>query len=61
MIIQIKYVGTAGTIAFTGSWTAGGVALPTAGVTGKHLNLGFMYVTANSFNKWMLLAKTQQA
>ena len=61
MIIQIKYSGTAGTISFTGSWTAGGVALPTAGVTGKHLHLGFMYVTANSFNKWMLLASAQQS
>lgn len=61
MIIQIKYAGTAGTISFTGSWTAGGVALPTAGVTGKYLHLGFMYVTANSFNRWMLLASAQQS
>ena len=61
MIIQIKYAGTAGTISFTGSWTAGGVALPTSGVTGKYLHLGFMYVTANSFNKWMLLASAQQS
>lgn len=60
MILQIKMAGTSFNIGFTGSWTAGGVALPTNGTSGKYLHLGFMYVTANSFNRWMLLASAQQ-
>lgn len=64
MIIQIRSDGTAHNLVWTdatGGYTAGGVALPLTMSTGKFLNVGFMYVTANSFNKWMCLASAQQA
>lgn len=59
----IRMIGSAGArnISFTGSYTAGGVALPTSVAQTKYTHIGFMYNTANSFNKWMLIAKTEQA
>lgn len=45
----------------TGGYVAGGVALPSTTVTSKYLHIGFMYVTANSLNKWMCLAVAQQS
>ena len=36
---------------------AGGSAFPTATVTSMYHHLGFMYVTSNSLNRWLLLAK----
>ena len=44
------------TTGYTGSGV-GGVALPSATTTSKYSNLGFMYVTANSLNRWLLMAK----
>lgn len=44
----------------TGGYTGsgiGGVALPSATTTSMYSHLGFMYVTANSLNRWVLLAK----
>jgi hypothetical protein len=42
---------------YTGTTT---VALPSTTVTSKMINIGFMYVTANSLNKWLCLASVQQ-
>ena len=60
LILQL--IGSAGArnISFTGSFTAGGVALPTSILQTKYTTLGFIYNTANSFNKWMLIAKAEQ-
>jgi hypothetical protein len=60
LIIQIVGA-TAAPITFTTGYTAGGVALPTTTVTGKYTHLGFKYVTANSLNKWLLLASVTQS
>lgn len=59
----LKLIGSAGArnVSFSGSYTAGGVALPTSIAQTKYTHLGFMYNTANSFNKWMLIAKAEQA
>ena len=59
----LRLIGSAGArnISFTGSFTAGGVALPTSILQTKYTHLGFIYNTANSFNKWMLIAKAEQA
>lgn len=64
IIIRIKDNGTAQTLAFNsgaGGYVAGGVALPTTTVISKILTLGFMYNTANSLNKWCLIASAQEA
>jgi hypothetical protein len=34
--------------------------MPSSFTTSKTLNIGFMYVTANSLNTWMCLASVQQ-
>ncbi len=63
LIVQITPSGTGqsmtwSTTGYTGTTT---VSLPTTtGTTGKMLNVGFMYVTANSLNKWMCVASIQQ-
>ena len=59
----LRLIGSAGArnVSFTGSFTAGGVALPTSIAQTKYTTLGFMYNTMNSFNKWMLIAKAEQA
>jgi hypothetical protein len=44
----------------TGGYEAGGSSLPSTTVSGKYLHLGFMYVTSNSLNKWMLIASQQE-
>jgi hypothetical protein len=64
MIIQIIDNATARAITWssaTGGYKAGGVALPSTTVTSKYLHVGFMYVTANSLNKWMCIASAQEA
>ncbi len=60
LVIQIIDNGTIHPLTFTTGYTAGGVALPSTTVTSKYLHLGFKYVTANSLNKWLLIASAQQ-
>lgn len=61
LIIRIKDNGTARTISFGTNYVAGGVSLPTTTILSKILVLGFMYNTANSLNKWQLIASAQEA
>lgn len=61
LIIRIKDNGVARAITFDTAYIAGGTPLPTTTVAGKILTLGFMYNTANSLNKWMLIASAQEA
>lgn len=60
IIIRIKDNGTARAITWGNGYVAGGVALPTTTVLSKILNLGFMYNTANTLNKWQLIASAQE-
>lgn len=60
LIVRIKDNGTARGITFGTAYTAGGVALPSTTILSKILNLGFMYNTANSLNKWQLVAASQE-
>lgn len=63
LIVRIKDNATARAITWasaTGGYVAGGVALPSATVTGKYLHVGLMYVTSNSLNKWMCLSSVQE-
>jgi len=61
LIIRIKDNGTARALTWDASYVAGGVALPTTTVVSKILTLGFFYNTANSLNKWQLVALAQEA
>jgi len=61
LIIRIKDNGTARAITWGNGYAAGGVALPGTTVLSKILNLGFIYNTANSLNKWQLVASSQEA
>lgn len=64
LIVQIKDNGTARALSWdagTGGFTAGGIALPTTTVTSKIHHIGFLYVTANSLNKWMCVAAVVQS
>lgn len=61
LLFQIKDNGTARTIAWGTSFVAGGVALPITTVASKILTVKFVYNTANSLNKWMCVAYTQEA
>lgn len=61
LIIRIKDNGTARAITFGSNYVAGGVSLPTTTVLSKILTLGFIYNTANSLNKWQLVASAQEA
>ena len=61
LIIRIKDNATARTLAWNAVYVAGGVALPTTTVLSKILNLGFIYNTANTLNKWQLVASAQEA
>lgn len=61
LIIRIKDNGTARALSWNAIYVAGGVALPTTTVLSKILTLGFIYNTANSLNKWMLVASAQEA
>ncbi len=65
IIVQVTPSGTGQSMSWstaTGGYTGTTtVPLPlTTGTTGKMLNIGFMYVTANSLNKWLCLASAQQ-
>jgi hypothetical protein len=62
LMVQIVDNATARVLSWsTLGYTAGGVALPLTTVTSKYLTIGFMYVTANSLNKWMCIGSLQQA
>jgi hypothetical protein len=61
MMIRIKDNGTARTLSWNAAYVAGGVSLPTTTVAGKIMHLGFIYNTDNSLNKWMLIAKSEEA
>jgi hypothetical protein len=43
----------------TGGYDQESIAMPTTTETSTYLQLGFVYLTANSFNKWQLVASTQ--
>ncbi len=60
LLIRIKDNGTARTISFGTSYASGGVSLPTTTIASKILTLGFMHNTANSLNKWQLIALSQE-
>ncbi len=59
--VTIKDNGTARAITFGNGYVAGGYALPSTTIAGKIMNLGFAYNTANSLNKWQLVAFAQEA
>lgn len=64
LVVRIKDSGTARTLTWdsgTGGYTAGGISLPTATIAGKYTHVGFLYVTANSLNKWMCVAAVTQS
>lgn len=60
IIITIKDNGSAQTLAWNAVYVDGGPGLPSTTIAGKILQLGFRYNTANSLNKWMLVAKAQE-
>lgn len=60
LTIRIKDNGSARAITWGSNYVAGGVALPSTTVAGKILTLGFMFNTANSLNKWMLVGAAQE-
>lgn len=59
LIIQIYSGGTAQPLTWstTGYTGSNGVTLPSTTATSQYAYLGFMYITANSVNKWALIAK----
>jgi hypothetical protein len=61
LVIRIKDNGTARGITWGNGYVAGGVALPSTTVLSKILTLGFFYNTANTLNKWQLVASSQEA
>lgn len=61
LIIRIKDNGTARAISFGTAYVAGGVTLPSTTILSKILTLGFMYNTANTLNKWQLIASSQES
>ena len=61
LLIRIKDNGTARAITWGSGYVAGGVSLPSTTILSKILNLGFIYNTANSLNKWQLLASSQES
>lgn len=60
LLIRIKDNGTARAITWGTNYVAGGVALPSTTVLSKILTLGFIYNTANSLNKFQLIASAQE-
>lgn len=61
LIIRIVDNGTPRTLTFDTDYIPGGESLPTTTVANKTLTLEFMYNSANSLNKWMLILKAQEA
>lgn len=61
LLIRIKDNGTARALNWDAAYVAGGASLPTTTVINKTMHLGFIYNTDNSLNKWMLIAKAEEA
>ena len=61
LIIRIKDNATARAITWGNGYVAGGVALPSTTVLSKITNIGLIYNTANSLNKWQCVAVSQEA
>jgi hypothetical protein len=61
LIIRIKDNGTARALNWNAAYVAGGSSLPTTTVINKTMHLGFIYNTDNALNKWMLIAKAEEA
>lgn len=61
LMIRIKDDGTARALAWNAIYVAGGTSLPTTTVINKTMHLGFIYNTDNALNKWMLVAKAEEA
>lgn len=61
LIIRIKDNGTARALNWNAAYVAGGASLPITTVVNKTMHLGFIYNTDNSLNKWMLIAKAEEA
>lgn len=60
LVIRIKDNGTARAFTWGNGYVAGGAPLPTTTILSKILTLGFFYNTANSLNKWQLVASSQE-
>lgn len=60
LVIRIKDNGTSRAITWNAIYVQGGVALPATTTVGKTMYLGFIYNTANSLNKWQLVASTTE-
>ncbi len=60
LIIRIKDNAGARALTWNAAFAAGGSALPSTTVLSKILTLGFIYNTANSLNKWQLVASAQE-
>lgn len=60
LLIRIKDNGTARAITWGSNYVAGGVALPSTTVLSKILTLGFIFNSANSLNKFQLIASAQE-
>lgn len=60
LIIRIKDNGTARALTWGSNYVAGGVTLPSTTILSKILTLGFIYNTANSLNKYQLVASAQE-
>lgn len=61
LIIRIKDNGTNRTLNWNAVYVPGGAALPTTTAANKTIHLGFIYNTDNALNKWMLIAKAEEA
>ena len=61
LLIRIKDNGTARAITWGTAYAAQGISLPSTTVLSKILTIGFIYNTANSLNKWQLVALAQEA
>lgn len=61
LVVRIKDNATARAITWNSAYTICGTILPTTTVVSKRLACIFVYNTANSLNKWELLASNQEA
>jgi len=60
--VQLVDDGTARALTWssaTGGYSQNSIVLPSTTVSSTYLNLGFIYTTANSLNKWILVGSTQ--
>lgn len=61
LIIRIRDAGVSCMISWGTAYISGGSSLPDHTVGSKILTLGFIYNTANSLNKWQLVALSREA